>query len=130
MSRTQMICARCGHINYIKRQNDKGQGAGYAAYITSMAGLRGTIYNILRQAGAKSPETAIPKKHVAAILYKKGIKASGNAISGRLSELLGMGKAFFTRQDIIIHRPDTEYKPRFKHIPRWYAPMDGYRRLM
>lgn len=130
MTYSEIICPKCNQHIYIKRQNDKGEGAEYAKYITSLQGLRGTIYGILKAHGARTPETAMPKKLIGHLLHEeKGIKASGNSVSGRLSELRGMGRAFFTRQKIIIHRPETEYKPRFEHLPRWYAPIEAQMRL-
>jgi hypothetical protein len=80
------------------------------------------ILEILTELDAIDKDRAIPKKRIAAKIYERKVKMCGNAISGRLSELLGMGLVKMIHRQIKLHHPEGEFKFRPKKIPCWYLP--------
>ena len=116
----KVICPNCGAGIEVQAINRKGQGAAYAGQIKTLGPMRITILEILSDVGAISMQTSIPKKFIGAMIFNKGIKISGNALSGRLSELLGMGLVKMVHRQIKLHHPEGEFKFRPKKIPCWY----------
>jgi hypothetical protein len=116
----KVICKNCGVEIEVPTINRKGQGAAYAGQIKTLGPMRTTILEILSDVGADSMHKSVPKKLIAAKVYDKGIKISGNALSGRLSELLGMGLVRMVHRQIMLHHPKGEFKFRPKKIPCWY----------
>ena len=119
-------CPHCGKefiLNLPAKSHDKGVGAHYAHEIKSLGRLHLEILRILAE--AKHPMT---KKAISYILHKKGIKVSGNSVSGRLSELLGMGLVRCYRTKV---REYDERRKVFRFVkkPVWVITEEGRKRI-
>ncbi|MGC9182233.1 hypothetical protein [Thermogladius sp.] len=107
-------CPRCGYEFYVNvsRGNPKGSGAYYGKRIERLTPTHKAILEVLREHG---PST---KKRIGAILAEKGIRLSGNSLSGRLSELLGAG--YVSVEKTRVREVDPKSKQyRFVLKPVW-----------
>jgi len=77
------------------------------------------IIDAMRHLNATSEDRATPKRAIGGMLANMGYKVSGNVISGRLSELLGLGKVVMLRKRIQLYDRDRQTY-RFKRTPVWY----------
>jgi len=118
----KIYCPNCGSPVEVPTINRKGQGASYASQIKTLGRARTMILEILAEEGAMNASLSVPKKRIAAKIYERKVKMCGNAISGRLSELLGMGLVKMIHRQIKLHHPEGEFKFRPKKIPCWYLP--------
>jgi len=80
-------CPKCGHRFVVKvpREAPKGWGAHYADKIKKLSPLHVEILQVLAEQGP------LTKSRIGAILAERGRRVSGNSLSGRLSELAGLG---------------------------------------
>ena len=118
-NRMRVNCPACGHQFEVVFSHKKGEGAHYSSQITKLSPMHHHILNVLKQSGAVSVDTAIPKRLIGAKLAESNIRVSGNVISGRLSELLGMGYVGMARRRIELYDRAT-MKFRFRKTPIWY----------
>ena len=109
-------CPRCGCEFEVDLT--KGKGAHYAQEIRKLSPLHLDILEILDLHG---PCT---KKRLGAILAEKGRRVSGNSLSGRLSELLGMGLVEVERTAVREVDPETKAY-RFVRKPVWRITRHG-----
>jgi repressor of nif and glnA expression len=80
-------CPKCGHrfVVEVPREREKGEGAHYAEKIRKLSPLHIEILQILAEKGS------LTKARIGGILAERGRRVSGNSLSGRLSELAGLG---------------------------------------
>jgi len=83
-------CPRCGFIFEVFFERGKGLGARTSGP-PRLGPLHEKILSVLEERRAFTPESGLPKRTIAAILHERGVKVSGNSLSGRLSELAGWG---------------------------------------
>ena len=108
-----VTCPKCGHkfVVKVKRERPKGWGAHYADKIKKLSPLHIEILKILREHGPQ------PKRKIQGYLFEKGIRVSGNSLSGRLSELAGMGMVECEVDRVLIYdRERMEYRLSLIHI--------------
>lgn len=119
-----VTCPKCGHRFTVKvpRERRKGEGAHYAYKIRRLSPLHIEILKILEEHGA------LPKRKIQGYLFEKGIRVSGNSLSGRLSELAGMGLIECEMEKVVLWDRD-KMTYRFRKTPVWYITMRGRRRL-
>jgi len=120
---TKTVVVRCPHCGHtftvdILRENPKGRGAHYASQIEVLSPLHMEILKILAQVG---PAT---KRRIGAILAERGHKVSGNSLSGRLSELRGLGLISMRYEEVKVYDRKT-MQFRFKRTPVWYLTPRG-----
>jgi len=113
-------CPHCGHVFTVDilRENPKGRGAHYAKEIEQLSPLHMEILRILHEVG---PGT---KRKVGAILAQRGHAVSGNSLSGRLSELRGLGLVTMRYQEVKVYDKKT-MTFRFKRTPVWSLTVKG-----
>jgi len=113
-------CPRCGHTFTvdIMRENPKGRGAHYASQIEVLSPLHMEILRILAETG---PGT---KRKIGAILAERGHSVSGNSLSGRLSELRGLGLISMRYQEVKMY-DKRSMQFRFKRTPVWSLTLRG-----
>jgi len=119
-----VTCPKCGHKFVVKvpRERPKGWGAHYADRIKKLSPLHIEILKILREHGPQ------PKRKVQGYLFDKGIRVSGNSLSGRLSELAGMGMVECEVDKVLLwDREKMEY--RWRKLPVWRITSKGLRAL-
>ena len=114
-------CPRCGHVFEVDMS--KGKGAHYAAEIQRLSELHMLILEILKTHG---PCT---KRRLGALLAEQGRRVSGNSLSGRLSELLGLGLVEVTRTQVKEYDP-AEKRFRFVKKPVWSITPKGEQVLL
>jgi DNA-binding HxlR family transcriptional regulator len=114
-------CPRCGFTFEVDMS--KGKGAHYAAEIQRLSELHLLILEILKTHG---PCT---KKRLGALLAEQGRRVSGNSLSGRLSELLGLGLVEVTRTQVREYDP-AEKRYRFVKKPVWSITKRGEQVLL
>ncbi len=117
-------CPYCGKTFTVKvpRERRKGMGAHYAHKIRKLSPLHREILKILYEHGA------MPKRKIQGYLFEKGIRVSGNSLSGRLSELAGMGLIECEMEEVALWDRDRMMY-RFRKTPVWYITMKGRRVL-
>lgn len=98
----------------------KGEGAHYAWRMKTLSRLHKEILRILYEHGA------LPKRKIQGFLFREGIRVSGNSLSGRLSELAGMGYIECEWSRVAIWDRDRMIF-RFRRTPVWYITMRGRR---
>jgi len=86
----QVRCPKCGFIFQVYLERAKGAGARTAGP-PRLGPLHERILSVLEEREAFDLKSGLPKRVISAILHDKGIKVSGNSLSGRLSELAGWG---------------------------------------
>jgi len=102
---------------------EKGKGAHYAHEIKKLGKLHLEILEILAE-----EDRWLTKRAISYLLHKKGRKVSGNSISGRLSELLGMGLVESRRMRVKLYDEKTQ-EYRFVKKPVWRITEKGLQRL-
>ncbi|RLE85123.1 MAG: hypothetical protein DRJ67_09430 [Thermoprotei archaeon] len=117
-----VTCPKCGHKFVVKvpRERRKGMGAHYADRIRKLSPLHREILKILWEHGA------LPKRKIQGHLFERGIRVSGNSLSGRLSELAGMGYIECEWSEVAIWDRD-KMMYRFRKTPVWYLTSKGRR---
>jgi len=117
-------CPKCGHKFIVKvpREREKGLGAHYADKIKKLTPLHLEILHILAENG---PST---KARLGGLLADRGRRVSGNSLSGRLSELAGLGyvECSFAEVKLFDHKT---MKFRFVKKPVWSITEKGRRVL-
>ena len=112
----EIRCPNCGKtfsINLDIPSQPKGVGAHYAKKIKKLSPLHKQILEILRKHGE------LPKWRIGRILFEEyGRRVSGNSLSGRLSELLGMGLVSCRRVRVKVYDKRMQ-KYRFVKKPMW-----------
>jgi hypothetical protein len=107
-------CPKCGHRFTVKvpREKPKGEGAHYAEKIKKLSPLH---YEILYVLAVKGPLT---KARIGGILAERGRRVSGNSLSGRLSELAGLGYVECEYTEVKLYDAKS-MKFRFVRKPVW-----------
>jgi len=107
-------CPHCGHVFTVDiiRENPKGRGAHYASQIEVLSPLHMEILCILAETGPGI------KKRIGAVLAERGHSVSGNSLSGRLSELRGLGLVAMRYEEVKVY-DKRSMQFRFKRTPVW-----------
>jgi repressor of nif and glnA expression len=117
-------CPKCGHrfVVRVPRERPKGEGAHYADKIRKLSPLHIEILRILAERGP------LTKARIGGILAERGRRVSGNSLSGRLSELAGLGyvECEYTRVKLYDAKTMTF---RFVKKPVWRITELGRRVL-
>ncbi len=118
----EVTCPHCGRKFVVKvpRERRKGQGAHYAWKIRRLSRLHEEILKILWEHGA------LPKRKIQGYLFERGIRVSGNSLSGRLSELAGLGYIECEMEEVALWDRDRMMY-RFRKTPVWYLTTKGRR---
>jgi len=118
--RMRVVCPYCHQPFYIdvSVERTKGSGAHYASEIKRLTPLHEEILQVLAECG---PST---KRRIGAILAERGRRVSGNSLSGRLSELLGLGLVVCYRTKVREVDPETKTY-RFVLKPVWALSEKG-----
>ena len=123
-------CPYCGRTFTVEvpvkvvRENPKGAGAHYGHRIKRFGPLHKAIIDVIREhrrqykAEGGFYVTGLTKREISYWLHQKGMKVSGNSISGRLSELRGAGVLSVRRVRVLLKDSET-MKFRFKSTPIW-----------
>jgi hypothetical protein len=112
-------CPKCGCVFEVARINKKGEGAHYSKKIITLSPLHNKIIEILHSCNAVTEDKAVPKRAIGQKLADMNIRVSGNVVSGRLSELLGMNKVGMLYKKIELYNRKTMMF-RFRRTPVWY----------
>ena len=117
-------CPKCGHRFTVKvpRERAKDEGAHYAEKIRKLSPLH---YEILYVLAVKGPLT---KSRIGGILAERGRRVSGNSLSGRLSELAGLGYVECEYAEVKLYDAE-KMKFRFVRKPVWHITELGKRVL-
>jgi hypothetical protein len=118
-------CPKCGHkfIVEVPREREKGEGAHYAERIRKLSPLHEEILEILALYGP------LTKAKIGGILADRGRRVSGNSLSGRLSELAGLGLVECKYTEVRLYDAKT-MKFRFVERPVWHLTEKGKRVLV
>ncbi|RLE86802.1 MAG: hypothetical protein DRJ67_06355 [Thermoprotei archaeon] len=118
--RIRVVCPYCKQAFYVDvpLERRKGAGAHYAKQIKKLSPLHEEILQLLAEYG---PCT---KRRLGGLLAQRGRRISGNSLSGRLSELLGMGLVKCYRTEVREVDPETK-KFRFVKKPVWELTEKG-----
>jgi hypothetical protein len=124
MPAVMVKCPKCGHtfIVEVPREREKGEGAHYAEKIRRLTPLHEEILEILALYGP------LTKSRLGGILAERGRRVSGNSLSGRLSELAGLGLVECKYTKVKLYDAKT-MKFRFVRKPVWYLTERGKRVL-
>ena len=113
------VCPRCGHRFFVEVNMEKGKGAHYGRRIRRLGRLHRLILGIL----GEHPE-GLTKRQISRILYQHGYYYSGNSISGRLSELLGLGYVRVEKMRVeLFDKEEQRWRPVTK--PVWFLTETG-----
>jgi len=117
-------CPKCGHRFTVKvpREREKGEGAHYADKIRKLSPLHIEILQLLAERGS------LTKARIGGILAERGRRVSGNSLSGRLSELAGLGYVECEYTEVKLYDAKT-MKFRFVKKPLWRITELGRRVL-
>jgi hypothetical protein len=117
-------CPKCGHrfVVRVPREKPKGAGAHYAEKIRKLSPLHEEILQILALHGP------LTKSRLGGILAERGRRVSGNSLSGRLSELAGLGLVECEFAEVRLYDAET-MKFRYVKKPRWRVTEKGKRVL-
>jgi len=117
-------CPKCGHKFTVKvpREMPKGWGAHYAEKIRKLSPLHLEILRVLAERGP------MPKSRLGGLLAERGRRVSGNSLSGRLSELAGLGLVDCDFTEVRLFDAKT-MKFRFVKKPVWSITEKGRRVL-
>lgn len=96
----------------------KGSGAKYAYKIKTLGRLHKLILRLLFEKGDMT------KREISRSLANLGVYVSGNSLSGRLSELNGMGLIAFKYTKVKLY-DKKRMKFRFVKKPLWYLTEEG-----
>jgi len=121
----RVVCPYCHQAFYVDvpLARSKGSGAHYAKEISKLSPLHLEILEILAENGP------LTKRKLGALLAKRGRRVSGNSLSGRLSELLGMGLVRCYRTEVREIDPETK-QFRFVKKPVWEITEEGARYIV
>lgn len=122
MTRVAVHCPYCGRwlVVEVPRERPKGAGAHYAHRIRRLSPLHVEILRVLRELGP------MPKRRIQGALFDRGVRVSGNSLSGRLSELAGMGYVECRTERVrLLDRESMRF--RFRRTPVWYLTERGRR---
>jgi len=124
MPAVMVKCPKCGHtfIVEVPREREKGEGAHYAEKIRKLTPLHEEILEILALYGP------LTKSRLGGILAERGRRVSGNSLSGRLSELAGLGLVECKYAKVKLYDVKT-MKFRFARKPVWHLTERGKRVL-
>jgi len=116
----------------ILRESPKGAGAHYGHKIRRLGPLHRTIIQVLKDHSREyvtqngSIVKGLTKREISYWIHKRGLKVSGNSISGRLSELRGAGILSVRRVKVRLFDRET-MRYRFISTPVWsIASLEGY----
>jgi hypothetical protein len=117
-------CPKCGHkfVVEIPREREKGEGAHYAEKIRKLSPLHIEILQLLAE------KESLTKARIGGILAERGRRVSGNSLSGRLSELAGLGYVECEYTEVKLYDAKT-MKFRFVRKPVWRITELGKRVL-
>ena len=124
MPTVMVRCPKCGHrfVVRVPRERPKGEGAHYAEKIKKLSPLHEEILQILALYGP------LTKSRLGGILAERGRRVSGNSLSGRLSELAGLGLVECEYAEVKLYDAKT-MKFRFARKPVWHLTERGKRVL-
>jgi hypothetical protein len=124
MPAVMVKCPKCGHkfVVEVPREQKKGEGAHYAEKIRKLSPLHEEILEILALHGP------LTKAKIGGILADRGRRVSGNSLSGRLSELAGLGLVECKYTEVRLYDAKT-MKFRFVERPVWHLTEKGKRVL-
>jgi len=124
MPTVMVRCPKCGHrfVVRVPRERPKGEGAHYAEKIKKLSPLHEEILQILALYGP------LTKSRLGGILAERGRRVSGNSLSGRLSELAGLGLVECKYAEVKLYDAKT-MKFRFVEKPVWRITERGRRVL-
>jgi len=113
-------CPKCGHkfLVEVKREMKKGRGAWYSFKIKKLTPLHEHILMVLYKHGP------LPKRRIGGILADEGRRVSGNSLSGRLSELAGLGLIECEWSEVKLFDANT-MTFRFRKLPVWRLTRRG-----
>jgi hypothetical protein len=114
-------CPRCGH--YFEVNMSKGKGAYYTRKDFTPSNLHVEIMKAIRTIVSQKMNGAT-RRDIETYLRGKGLRISGNALSGRLSELLGAGYLDIEYTQVKVYDERTK-QFRFKKTPVWYLSEKG-----
>lgn len=115
-------CPHCGREFSLKLP--KGKGAWYASEIKDLSPTHYKILETLLELNLRTG--AVSKEELRKALELRGVRISGNALSGRLSELLGLELVGVEYVRVKVQDEKTK-KFRFKRKPLWYVTVEGRR---
>jgi len=115
-------CPKCGHRFPVRLERPKGAGAHYAGGIKRLTPLHREILEILAEQG---PMT---KRRLGGLLAERGRRVTGNSLSGRLSELLGLGYVAVEKAEVREVDPESR-QFRFVKKPVWRITPAGLEAL-
>jgi len=101
-----VTCPKCGHkfrVPAVIRQEPRGQGAWYAYKIKKLGRIHVEILRLLEE-----ENRPLTKRQIQGLLVRRGIKVGGYTISGRLSELLGLGYVGMERTKVKLWDEETQ----------------------
>ena len=102
----------------------KGSGAYYACKIERISATHAAILMVL----AAHPRERYTRSKIAYLLAKKGVHLKDDTISGRLSELLGLGYVSMTHERVrVLDKKSMTY--RFVRKPLWQITEEGLKAL-
>jgi hypothetical protein len=124
MPAVMVKCPKCGHrfVVEVPREREKGEGAHYAEKIRKLSPLHEEILQILALYGP------LTKAKIGGILAERGRRVSGNSLSGRLSELAGLGLVECRYTKVKLYDAKT-MRFRFAKRPVWFITERGKRVL-
>jgi hypothetical protein len=124
MPAVMVKCPKCGHrfVVEVPREREKGEGAHYAEKIKKLSPLHEEILQILALYGP------LTKAKIGGILAERGRRVSGNSLSGRLSELAGLGLVECRYTKVKLYDAKT-MRFRFVKRPVWFITERGKRVL-
>lgn len=135
-TRVRVTCPKCGATFevevpvkvkiLVRRQNPKGSGAHYSGRIVRLSPVHKIIAWLVWNRPKKYELRdgrfieGLTKRDLERMLAEVGVKVSGNALSGRLSELGGRDLRIlrFVRQKVKLCDPETQ-EWRFENTPVW-----------
>lgn len=116
-------CPRCGHVFEVNVEQRKGRGAHYGEEIKRLGRIHVAVLQVLAERNSW-----MTKKAIGAALAERGLRVSGNSLSGRLSELLGAGYVEMIHGEVREFDPE-EKRYRFVKKPLWRITPEGLKAL-
>lgn len=115
-----VVCPHCGHrfTVEVKREKSKGSGAHYADRIQKLRPLHVAILEVLAQHGP------LTKRRLGGLLAERGLRVSGNSLSGRLSELAGLKLIECKYTEVRLYDPKT-MSFKYRKTPVWSITQAG-----
>jgi len=119
-------CPYCGREFELRDiyYHRKGKGAWYSKKIKRLSRHHIEILRVLYK-----ENRPLPKRVLVRILNEGGVRISGNALSGRLSELKGLGLVdMFYRRVKVYDKKSMSF--RFRKKPHWILTEKGREKLL